>query len=72
MLEAAVAAEPDPADFAGWLLTQALDAPASGPVLAICTQIMEEYRTASVDPDFERWLAAGAPSDDADRGPSTP
>jgi hypothetical protein len=72
VLEAAVTADPDPADFEGWLLSQALEAPASGPVLAICTQIMEEYRAASVDPDFERWLAAGAPSDDADRGASTP
>jgi len=67
LLEGVVAADPNPADFEGWLLTQALEAEVSGPVLAICTQIMEEYRAASVDPDFERWLAAGAPSDDADR-----
>ena len=34
LMEAAIVADPDPADFEGWLLTQALDAPASGPVLA--------------------------------------
>jgi hypothetical protein len=66
VLEAAIVADPEPADFEGWLLTQALEARASGPVLALCSQIMEEYRAAAVDPDFERWLAAGAPSADSE------
>ena len=70
LLEAAIVADADPDDFEGWLLTQALDAPAGGPVLAVCRQIMEEYRAAALDPDFERWLAAGAPSADADDVPA--
>jgi hypothetical protein len=66
LLEAAILEHPEPADFEGWLLTKALAAPASGPVLALCTQIMDEYRVAVADPRFGRWLAKGAPSADAD------
>jgi hypothetical protein len=66
LLDAAVLEDPEPADFEGWLLTKALAAPASGPVLALCIQIMDEYRVAVADPRFGRWLADGAPSADAE------
>ncbi len=45
---------------------KALAAPATGPVLALGLQIMDEYRVAVEDPDFGGWLADGAPSADAD------
>ena len=66
LLERAAAEDPAPEAFEGWLLAQALAAPASGPVRAICTMILDEYRLAMVDPDFGRWLAEGAPSADAE------
>jgi hypothetical protein len=61
------AAEEDPAagDFEGWLLAQALAAEASGPVRALCAEILDEYRFASRDPGFGHWLEIGAPSADA-------
>lgn len=66
LLEAALAEDPEPDDFEGWLLERALAAPASGPVRAVCGEIFDEYRFAAVDADFGRWLAAGAPSADAE------
>ncbi len=76
------AAEEDPAPEAleAWLLEQAITAPdarlsprpdgspspAGGPVYAMCAEILDEYRVARLDPGFERWLAAGAFSEDAD------
>jgi hypothetical protein len=66
LLDAAMAEDPAPEDFEGWLLGKALAASASGPVLALCTQILAEYRAAASDPSFGRWLAEGAPSADAD------
>ena len=66
LLRRAVAEDPAPEAFEAWLLTQALGAPASGPVRALCAEILDEYRFARHDPDFGRWLAAGAPSADAE------
>ena len=66
LLEAAIQEDPEPVDFEAWLLMKALAAPASGPVLALCNQIMDEYRVAVLDPHFGRWLADGAPSADAE------
>src|SRR6266542_5700540 len=62
------AAEEDPAPegFEAWLTQQALEVPAGGPVYAMCAEILDEYRVARLDPGFERWLAAGALSEDAD------
>jgi hypothetical protein len=68
LLERAAAADPEPADFEAWLLAQTFAAPASGPVRAVCSEILDEYRFAAADPSFSRWLAAGAPSDDARPG----
>jgi hypothetical protein len=33
--------------------------------LALCGQILDEYRAALMDPRFASWLAMGAPSADA-------
>ena len=61
------AAEEDPApdQFEAWLLEQTFRAPAGGPVRALCSEILAEYRYACADPNFRGWLAAGAPSADA-------
>jgi hypothetical protein len=69
LLDAAIAEDPEPADFEGWLLMKAVAAPASGPILALCGQILDEYRAAAADPSFGRWLADGAPSADAETAP---
>lgn len=68
LLERIAAEEPAPAAFEAWLLRYTLDQPASGPVRALAVQVLEEYRFAQHDPAFGRWLAAGAPSADADEG----
>lgn len=65
LLERAVAADPEPDRFEGWLMEQVVRAPEAGPVRAMCEQIFLEYRMAALQPDFAAWLAAGAPSDDA-------
>jgi hypothetical protein len=65
LLARAVEADPDPEGFEGWLLAQALGAAASGPVRALCAEILDEYRLARGDATFAAWLAAGAPSEDA-------
>jgi hypothetical protein len=66
LLERAAADNPPPEAFEGWLLQQALAAPAGGPVRAMCAEIWDEYAVARLDPDFSRWLAQGAPSEDAE------
>lgn len=66
LLERAIAADPEPDDFEAWLLEQTLSAPASGPVRAVALQIFDEYQLAARDPAFAAWLAAGAPSADAE------
>lgn len=66
LLEAALADDPDPADFEGWLLDRCLTvAPGSGGVHAMALSIFEEWRLAATADDFRAWLAAGARSDDA-------
>jgi hypothetical protein len=64
LLARAAEADPEPGAFEGWLLAQVLTADASGPVRAICAEILDEYRMARGDPAFAAWLAAGAPSED--------
>jgi hypothetical protein len=72
LLERAVAADPAPADFEGWLLAQILKAPVAGSVRAMCEQIFLEYRMGRLQPELTAWLVRGAPSDDADSMPSGP
>ena len=66
LLARAADEDPEPEAFEGWLLTQALRAPASGPVRALCAEIMAEYRLAVSMPDYSRWLEEGAPSADTE------
>jgi hypothetical protein len=66
LLARAAEAEPPAASFEGWLLEQAMTSPASGGVMAMCSEILAEYRFAAMDDTFQHWLAAGAPSADAE------
>ena len=65
LLQRAADENPSADEFEGWLLQQVLTAPASGPVRAMCADILNEYRLSCFDPSFEAWLAEGAPSADA-------
>jgi len=64
ILARAAQEDPPAEEFEGWLMTQALGAAASGGILAMCTEILDEYRLAALDQTFYGWLAAGAPSAD--------
>jgi hypothetical protein len=66
LLERAAAEDPEPEAFDAWLLERVLEAPASGPVQAMCAEIRDEYIVAALDPAFGTWLASGAYSADAD------
>ena len=69
-LLARIAQDDPPADaFEAWLIQQALGASASGGILAMCSAILDEYRLATLDATFLAWLAAGAPSADAQAQP---
>jgi hypothetical protein len=59
--------DPSPSDYEGWLLGQVITSPAPGAVRALAAELLDEYRLASADPQFHKWLAEGAPSDDADQ-----
>lgn len=69
LLERAVATDPDPEEFEGWLLEQCLvDGRDDGGRRAMALSIFEEWRLAHAAESFRDWLARGAPSDDAARG----
>ena len=68
ILARAVEEDPPPDGFEAWLMQHALGAPASGGIRAMCGEILDEYRLAAADPAFYGWLAAGAPSADAEEG----
>jgi hypothetical protein len=66
LLERAVAADPEPAEFEAWLLEQCAAAGgAEGGVRAMALAIFEEWRLADQADAFRDWLVRGAPSDDA-------
>jgi hypothetical protein len=69
LLQAAMADDPEPEDFEGWLLERCLAAGGGsvGSHRAMAIQILDEWRLASALDDFDAWLAAGAPSDDRER-----
>ena len=71
LLLAAMDDDPEPAAFEAWLLARTLNAPASGPLRAMCAEILADYHFASLDPGFGQWLAHGAPSADADTDSSS-
>ena len=69
LLERAVAADPPPEAFEGWLYEQCLAAgPGEGGVRAMALSIFEEWRLAHDADSFRDWLGHGAPSDDAPAG----
>ena len=68
LLEQAVQADPDPADFEAWLFDRCIAAGAGeGGVRAMALTIFEEWCLAREAGTFRDWLADGAPSDDAMR-----
>jgi hypothetical protein len=67
LLERGAEAAPPPEGFERWLMEQVLASAVSGPVRAMCVQILDEYRAAQISPALSEWLQQGAPSADADR-----
>ncbi len=72
VLAQAIAADPAPEDFEGWLLQLVLNTPGSGGLRAMCQEVLMEYQLAQNDPDFRAWLAFGAPSADKPRNDCLP
>ena len=66
LLEAAVRADPDPAEFEAWLLRAAEREthPNTGAALAMARAILEDWQLACVSPGVQEWLRAGSPSAD--------
>ncbi len=61
LLQKCIAADPDPDGFQAWLLQAALKPDqASGPVRAVCADILFEWQSALQDPFYRDWLLAGA------------
>lgn len=72
LLEAAVAADPDPEAFEAWLFGQIADAGQfGGATRAMARQILDEWHFALASGGFRQWLAGGAPSDDVASGSSS-
>src|SRR5207249_2505037 len=68
LLEDAVRADPEPHAFEGWLFGRILEgaaADSAGAVRAMALEILLEWRMTRSIGAFQRWLASGAPSDDA-------
>ena len=69
LLARAVADDPAPDEFEGWLLEQCLAAgPLAGATRAMALDVRDEWRMAIASGGFRAWLEAGAPSDDAKPG----
>jgi hypothetical protein len=65
LLEGTVRDDPEPQEFEEWLLAQCEAAPAgSGPVQAMASAILEDWRLAQRSDAFRGWLETGAPSED--------
>ena len=70
LLEQAVADDPAPDAFEGWLLERCLAAgPLAGATRAMALDLLAEWRLALAAGGFRAWLEAGAPSDDTQPGP---
>src|SRR5438876_10650725 len=64
LLQRAIAADPEPDQFEGWLQEQCFAAgPGEGGVRAMALSIFEEWRLAREAAYFRGWLARRAPSD---------
>ena len=65
LLEDAVASDPEPDAFEGWLLERCLAAGGeAGATRAMALEVLAEWRLAASLPEFGAWLERGAPSDD--------
>ena len=65
LLESAVAADPEPADFEAWLLQETLRAGSgNGGVRAMAISIWDEWKMVIAGTGYREWLSHGAPSDD--------
>jgi hypothetical protein len=65
LLDDAVAADPEPDAFEGWLLERCLAAGGEvGATRAMALEVLAEWRLARLLPEFGDWLGRGAPSAD--------
>jgi len=67
LLAEAIDDDPDPEAFDTWLLGRCLTRAESVPIgamRAMARDVLEEWRLAAASADFQRWLEAGAPSED--------
>ena len=66
LLDEIARADPAPDEFEGWLAGRCRAAGlASGPLRAVASKVLEEWRMAHASPEFRAWLQRGSPSDDA-------
>jgi hypothetical protein len=69
LLEAAVAADPEPDEFEAWLFARVqASGGVTGATRAMAMQVWDEWQFALASGTFREWLAAGAPSDDTRPG----
>ena len=67
LLESAIAADPDPDAFEGWMLERCLDAAATtsvGATRAMALDIFHDWQLAARSSTFTAWLETGARSAD--------
>jgi len=68
LLERAIAEDPEPEAFEGWLVERcqaSAETVSTGAMRAMARDVFAEWRLAAVSPEFSAWLAGGAPSEDA-------
>ena len=64
VLQACIAADPEPDQFEGWLADAAVRSDqASGPLRAVCADVLFEWQTVLTNPDYRDWLLAGPEAD---------
>ena len=69
LLQAAIAADPEPEAFEEWLLARCVAAaggPSVGAVRAMALEIFADWRLGQALPAFQAWLDKGSPSEDAE------
>ena len=65
MLQECIASDPEPEQFESWLLQASIKpGQPSGPLRAVCSDILFEWQIALADPYYRDWLLAG-PEDEA-------
>ena len=67
LLEEVAREDPDPGAFEGWLSERCRAAGfSSGPIRAVASKVLEEWKMTHASPEFRAWLLSGARSDDAE------